>query len=105
MRISVVSSYLGLFGLSVILASASFADDNDSAPTPPNQSDVKVEKSTPKAGVTGVQSQSAGPTSGQSSLDPSRQSSMGLGIQIPFHKEKEAPAANPKNTDGDSSKQ
>jgi hypothetical protein len=87
-----------LFGLSLILSVASFADDTDSAPTPPNQNEVQVEKSPPKGSVTSVQSQSAGVHTGSGSLDPSQQSSMGLGIQIPFHKEKQTP---PPDVSGD----
>jgi hypothetical protein len=94
-------------GLALVLSSASFATDTDtdSAPTPPNQNQVQVDKSAPKAGVTGVQSQSAGPPASQGSLDPSRQSSMGVGIQIPFHKEKDAPTSQDSNSDGDTPKQ
>jgi hypothetical protein len=92
-------------GLCLIFSTSVFAADDESAPTPPNQNDVKVEKSAPKVGVTGVQTQSGGVHTGSGSLDPSQQSSMGLGIQIPFHKEKQAPAdSDSKNKDDDSSK-
>jgi hypothetical protein len=95
-----------IFLILLAVSMTNLALGDDTTPTPPNQNDVKVDTTPPKAGVTGVQSQSAGIHTGQGSLDPSQQSSMGVGIQFPFHKEKEVPpSANLKNSDGDSSKQ
>jgi hypothetical protein len=102
MRISKISF---ISGLGLIFFGALCEADDSSAPTPPNQNQVQVDKSAPKAGITGVQTQSAGPSSSQGSLDPSRQSSMGLGIQIPFNKKNETPpASNNDDTKGDASK-
>jgi hypothetical protein len=61
------------------------ADDSHQPASPsPNQNKVHVKKPPPRAAVTGVQSQPAGPPARGGSLDPSQQSSMGLGIKIPF---------------------
>jgi hypothetical protein len=95
-----------IFLILMAVSIANLATGDDTTPTPPNQNDVKVDNNPPKAGVTGVQTQSAGIHTGQGSLDPSQQSSMGVGIQFPFHKEKEVPpSANLKKSDGDSSTQ
>jgi hypothetical protein len=91
--------FIGLFSMALVQA-----DDNDSgAPTPPNQMQMDNTKNPAKTGVTPVQPQSAGPAQGAGSLDPSHQSSMGMGIQLPLgHQDNSAPEGSEKKDDDNS---